>query len=86
MYAHQIVRNKLFKISCSDRTGIHGAVVHGLGIRQHNDHLFSALCKSAFDGLRYLDFVGPLFGADEITMQRIYYGIASRFLLGVAGR
>ena len=68
---NQIVRNELLEVSGGDRTRIHGTVVHRLRVGQHDDHLFSALGESAFDGLRYMDFVGPLLGADRIAVQRV---------------
>src|SRR5215472_2254250 len=65
---NQIVRNKPLEISGSDRARIHRPVVHRLRIGHHDDHLLGALGESTFYGLRNMDFVGPLFGADGITV------------------
>ena len=77
----QIVRDELLEIPCGDRTRIHGTIVQRLRVRQHHDHLFGALGESAFDGLRHVDLVAPLLGANGITVQGINDRIAPGFLL-----
>src|ERR1035441_6065786 len=81
-----IVSDELLEVSGSDRTRIHGTVVQGFRIGQHDDHLFRALGKSAFNRLRNVNLVSPLFSADGIAMQRIYDWVASRLFLGVTRR
>src|SRR6185437_10493122 len=82
----QVVGDELFKIAGGDRTRVHGAVVHGLGVGQDDDHLFRALGEGAFDGLGHVDFVRPLLGANGVAVQRIDHGIAAVLVPGVAGR
>lgn len=55
-------------------------------IRKHDDHLLSALGESPFDGLRHMNFVGPLLCSDGITVERIDNWVAAGFLLEIAGR
>ena len=81
-----VVRDELLEIAGGDRTRIHRTVVHRLRIRQDDDHLFCALGKGAFDRLRHVDFVGPLLGADGVTVQRIHDRIAAVFVFAVARR
>src|SRR5208337_4100458 len=81
-----IVGDVLLKIASGDGAGVHRTTVHGLRVGQHNDHLFSALCESTFDGLRYMDFMSPLLGTDGKSMQGIDDRVATVLVLGVAGR
>src|SRR5205085_8414462 len=81
-----IARDIVFKISGGDRTRIHRAVVHGLGIGQHDDHLFRALGESAFDSLWDVNFLAPLFSPDGITVQSIDDRVATGLLLPVTRR
>ena len=60
--------------------------MHRLRIGQHDDHLFRALCKRAFDGLRHMDFVRPLFGSDGIAVQGVHDRVAARLVMRVARR
>ena len=83
---HHVVRDEVLEIACRHRTRIHRAVVHGLRIGQHHDHLLRALRECALDGLRHVDLVRPLLGADRITVQRIDHRVAPGLLSGIAGR
>ena len=82
----KIVGDEVLKIARRDRTRVHGAVVHGLGVGQNHDHLLRALRESPFDGLRHVDLVSPLLRADRVTVQRINHRIAALLVLLVAGR
>ena len=82
----EIVRDEILKVAGGHRTRIHGAVVDGLRVGQHDDHLFGALRECAFDGLRHVDLVRPLLGADGVAVQRVDDGIAAVSCPGVAGR
>src|ERR1035438_2183751 len=64
-----IVRDEPLEIAKGHGTRVHGPVVQRLRVRQNYDHLLGAPGESAFDGLRHVDFVGPLLGADGVTMQ-----------------
>src|SRR5579871_5886973 len=66
--SHQVTRNELLEISRCNRTGIYGTVVQSLGIGKHDDHFFRALRKSTLDGLRDMNFVCPLLGADRVAV------------------
>ncbi len=86
MYATTSCAMNCLEIAGRHGTRIHRPVVQGLRIRQDHDHLFRALREGAFDRLRHVDFVRPLFGADGVTVQRVDDGIAARFFLRIAGR
>ena len=44
------------------------------------------LRERAFDGLRDVDLMRPLLGADGVTVQRVDHGIATLLVFLVAGR
>ena len=83
---NKIARDEVLEITGSHRTRIHRAVVHRLGIGHHDDHFLIALGEGAFNRLRNMYFVSPLFRADGVTMQGIDNRIAARFFFGVARR
>jgi hypothetical protein len=56
------------------------------GVGQDYDHLLSALGKSSFDGLRYVDFVRPLLCADGVAMQRVHHRVTSAVVGRIARR
>jgi len=60
--------------------------MHGLRIREYDDHLFCALSESSFDCLRHMDLVSPLLRTDGVPVQCVNNRIAARFLLRVTGR
>src|SRR5207302_612526 len=62
------------------------SVMDGLRIGEDHDHLLGALRESAFYGLRYMDFMGPLLRANGISMKCIDNRIPPRSLLRIAGR
>ena len=76
----------LFEIAGGRGARIHRAVVDGLRVGQHHDHLLRALCEGALDGLRHVDLVGPLLGANRVAVQRVDHRVAARVLFGIAGR
>src|SRR5437867_4321639 len=77
----QATSNELLEIAGGHGTRIHRTVVQRLRIGQHYDHFFRALREGAFDRLRYMDFMGPLLGADGETVQGVDDRIAPGFFL-----
>ena len=82
----QVVGDELLEVAGGDGTGVHGAVVHGFGIGQDDDHVLRALGEGALDCLGHNDLVRPLLGADGIAVQRVDHGVAAVLAGGVAGR
>ena len=83
---NHVVSNEVFKVACGHRTRIHRTVINGLGVWQHDNHLFRALGECAFNCLWYMNLMRPLLGADGVTVQGINHGIAPMFVYVVAGR
>jgi hypothetical protein len=81
---HEIVRDEPFEVSRGDGTRVHRAVVHRLRVGQDDDDLLGAEGKGALDRLRYVNLLGPLFGADGIPVQRVEHRVAPRLLPRVA--
>ena len=57
-----------------------------LRVGQHDDHLARARGERALDGLRHVDLLRPLFGADRVAVQRVDDRVAPRPGFGVARR
>ncbi len=55
-------------------------------IRQHDNHFLGALGECAFDCLRHVNFMSPLFGANRVSMQRINDGVMAVLVSATAGR
>src|SRR5215475_15060307 len=68
----QISRDELLEIAGGHGTRIHGTVVQRLRIGEYYDHFLRALREGAFDRLRHMDFMGPLFGTDGETVQSVH--------------
>ena len=83
---NEIVSNEAFEVAGGDGTGIHGAAVESFGIGQHHDHFLGSEREGAFNGLRNVNFVRPLLGADGIAVQRVDHGIAAGLAGGITGR
>ena len=65
---------------------VHRSVVHRLGVRQHDNHLFRAERECAFNRLRDVNLLRPLFGADRVAVKRVDDRVAMAPVAGVAGR
>ena len=83
---HDVARDVVFEIAGGHRAGVHRAVVHGLRVRQDDDHLVRALGKRPLDRLRHVDLLRPLLRTNRVAMQRVDDGIAARAVLVVARR
>ena len=81
-----IVPDEFLEVAGSDGARVHRAVVDGFGIGQDDDHLVRAQRERAFDGLRYMNLVRPLLGADGVAVQRVDHRIAALLVFLVAGR
>ena len=81
-----VLRDELLEVSRGHRARVHRAVVDGLRVGQHDDHLVRALGERAFDGLRHVDLVGPLLGADRVAVQRVDDRVAARRVRRIARR
>jgi hypothetical protein len=81
-----VAGDEIFEVPGRDGTGIHGTVVKRFGIGEDDDHFGGAEGEGAFDGLRDMYFVTPLFGADGISVQGVDDGVAAGSVLRVAGR
>src|ERR1035437_5003492 len=68
---HHIVSDVVLKVTGGGRAGIHRSVINGLRIRKNDNHLMRPLRECAFYGLRDVNLVRPLFGANGVTVQRV---------------
>src|SRR4029450_10038480 len=81
---HDVARHVVLEITCRHRAGVHRAVVQRLRVWQHENHLVRALGKRSLDGLRHVDFLSPLLGANRIAVQRVDDRVTARAVLVVA--
>src|ERR1035438_3537044 len=83
---HYIASDVVLEITGGGRAGIHRSVINGLRIRKNDNHLMRPLRECAFYGLRDVNLVRPLFGADGVTVQRVDDGIAALLVFFVTWR
>src|SRR5215467_10955171 len=83
---NHIAGNKSLKIARGHRARVHRSVMDGLRVWQNNNHLFRALGKSSFYGLRHVNLVTPLLSTNGITVKGVHHRVAPRLLANIAGR